>query len=43
MSEPRVRDVLQLQPQQQTVTVHGWVRTKRDTKNVTFFELSDAS
>ena len=43
MSEPRVRDVLQLQPQQQTVTVHGWVRTKRDTKNVTFFELNDGS
>ena len=43
MSEPRVRDILELQPQQQTVTVHGWVRTKRDTKNVTFFELNDGS
>jgi asparaginyl-tRNA synthetase len=32
-----------MQPQQQTVTLHGWVRTKRDTKNVTFFELNDGS
>ena len=25
------------------VTVHGWVRTKRDTKNVCFFEINDGS
>ena len=43
MSELRVRDVLNLEPQQQTITIHGWVRTKRDTKNVTFFELNDGS
>ncbi|MFP4638472.1 MAG: asparagine--tRNA ligase, partial [Spirochaetaceae bacterium] len=43
MSGPRVRDVLGMEPQQQTVTLHGWVRTKRDTKNVVFFELNDGS
>ncbi|MFP4067876.1 MAG: asparagine--tRNA ligase [Spirochaetaceae bacterium] len=43
MSDPRVRDVLGMEPQQQTVTLHGWVRTKRDTKNVVFFELNDGS
>ncbi|MFO8065194.1 MAG: asparagine--tRNA ligase [Spirochaetia bacterium] len=43
MSVLRVRDVLAMEPQQQTVTLHGWVRTKRDTKNVTFFELNDGS
>ncbi|MFP3960655.1 MAG: asparagine--tRNA ligase, partial [Spirochaetaceae bacterium] len=43
MAGPRVRDVLGMEPQQQTVTLHGWVRTKRDTKNVVFFELNDGS
>jgi asparaginyl-tRNA synthetase len=38
-----VREVLAMEPEQQTVTLRGWVRTKRDTKNVTFFELNDGS
>ena len=43
MSQFRVREVLAQEPKKQTVTLHGWVRTKRDTKNITFFELNDGS
>ena len=30
-------------PEEQTIALEGWVRTKRDSKNVTFFELNDGS
>lgn len=39
----RVRDILTHAPENQSVTVAGWVRTKRDTKNVTFLEVNDGS
>ena len=32
-----------MNPDTETRTVYGWVRTKRDSKNVCFFELSDGS
>ena len=39
----RVRELLRFDPTGQEVTVRGWVRTKRDSKNLTFFELNDGS
>lgn len=39
----RIRDVRELEAKQQEITVRGWVRTKRDSKNVCFFELNDGS
>ena len=38
-----IRDILQTSPEKQTLTVQGWIRTSRDTKNVCFFELTDGS
>ena len=32
-----------MNPDTESRTVYGWVRTKRDSKNVCFFELSDGS
>ncbi len=39
----RIADILQLEPQEHTITAKGWVKTKRDSKNIVFFELSDGS
>ncbi|TVQ39692.1 MAG: asparagine--tRNA ligase [Spirochaetaceae bacterium] len=39
----RVRDLLTLSAESQTVTARGWVRTKRDSKHLVFFELNDGS
>ncbi|MFO7850113.1 MAG: asparagine--tRNA ligase [Spirochaetia bacterium] len=41
--EKKIANLLQLEPQEQTVTAKGWVKTKRDSKNIVFFELSDGS
>ncbi|MDR1933159.1 MAG: asparagine--tRNA ligase [Spirochaetales bacterium] len=39
----RIREIFTLEPKKQILAVEGWVRTKRDTKNVCFFELNDGS
>ena len=41
--EEKIRRILRLKPEGQTITVKGWVKTKRDSKNVVFFELTDGS
>ncbi len=38
-----IREVLQTTPEDETVTVEGWVRTKRDSKNTIFLEIGDGS
>ena len=38
-----IREVLQTTPGDETVTVEGWVRTKRDSKNTIFLEIGDGS
>ncbi|HNT54772.1 MAG TPA: asparagine--tRNA ligase [Anaerolineaceae bacterium] len=38
-----IKEILQGQYVGQTVTVCGWVRTSRDSKNVAFLELNDGS
>ncbi|HUX12661.1 MAG TPA: asparagine--tRNA ligase [Spirochaetia bacterium] len=43
MNTLRVKDLLLTEPGGGPVTVSGWVRTKRDTKTVCFFELNDGS
>lgn len=40
---PTIKQLLALVPEQQSVTVRGWVRTKRDTKQSTFIEVNDGS
>lgn len=42
-AKTRIRDLRSAEPSPTPVTVHGWVRTKRDTKNICFFELNDGS
>ncbi len=39
----RVASVLDMEPRDQEIIVEGWVRTKRDSKTVCFFELNDGS
>ncbi|TVR33656.1 MAG: asparagine--tRNA ligase [Spirochaetaceae bacterium] len=39
----RVRDILALSPGGQPLTARGWVRTKRDSKHLVFFEINDGS
>ncbi len=43
MNTQRVRELLATEPDGRLITVSGWVRTKRDTKTVCFFELNDGS
>ncbi len=38
-----VREILAMDPAEQEIRVYGWVKTKRDSKNVCFFEVSDGS
>ena len=39
----RIKTILEQEPAGQPTTVRGWVRTKRDTKTVCFFEVNDGS
>ncbi len=39
----RIRELLNREPAEIPVTAQGWVRTKRDTKHVTFLEVNDGS
>ncbi len=41
--EEKIRSILGLKPEEQIVRVKAWVKTKRDSKNVVFFELTDGS
>ena len=38
-----IKELLSARPNNGIITVEGWIRTTRDTKNVCFFELSDGS
>lgn len=39
----RIKDLLMKNPSPEVVVAEGWVRTKRDSKNVCFLELNDGS
>ena len=38
-----IKNILAMPPQSQEITVRGWVRTKRDMKNLVFVEVNDGS
>ena len=40
---PTIKELLSTEPQNQTVSLNAWVRTRRDSKNLTFLALSDGS
>ena len=41
--EPRIREILAFKADMREIAVQGWVRTKRESKNVCFLEISDGS
>lgn len=43
MSRLQIKDLLRLEPSEQTVIAKGWVRTKRESKNAVFISLNDGS
>ncbi|WP_041402919.1 asparagine--tRNA ligase [Salinispira pacifica] len=43
MKRFRVKTLISMDPQEDPVLCKGWVRTKRDSKNVVFFEVNDGS
>ncbi|MDR1411975.1 MAG: asparagine--tRNA ligase [Spirochaetaceae bacterium] len=40
---PLIKEILRFPPDSREVLVCGWVRTKRDLKNITFLEVNDGS
>lgn len=38
-----IKDILTSEPKCQAIDVYGWVRTKRETKNLVFIEINDGS
>jgi asparaginyl-tRNA synthetase len=40
---PLIKDILALPPRSQDVVIRGWVRTKRELKNLIFVEMNDGS
>ncbi|HOY48496.1 MAG TPA: asparagine--tRNA ligase [Flavobacteriales bacterium] len=43
LHQKRIADWLKTQPENQEITVSGWVRTKRGNKDIAFIALSDGS
>ncbi len=43
MRRPLIKEILSRQAGSETIAVEGWIRTKRDSKGVTFLELNDGS
>jgi asparaginyl-tRNA synthetase len=40
---PLIKEILRLTPPQEGLVIRGWVRTKRDMKNLVFIEVNDGS
>ena len=43
MKKAGIKYILLMDPQIQEITIEGWVRTKRDSKGVSFLEINDGS
>jgi asparaginyl-tRNA synthetase len=43
MGPLQIKEILQTAPENQSVVVKGWVRTKRESKNAIFIALNDGS
>ena len=41
--QERIKAILQRDPSDEIIRAEGWVRTKRDSKNVCFLEVNDGS
>ncbi len=41
--KPRIKDYLNSTTSQDAITLQGWVRTRRDSKEFSFIELNDGS
>ncbi|HNW29367.1 MAG TPA: asparagine--tRNA ligase [Spirochaetota bacterium] len=41
--KPGIKQILTMPGSGETITVEGWIRTKRDSKSVTFLEINDGS
>ena len=39
----RIREILESSPVNDEITVQGWIRTRRDSKNLCFLEINDGS
>ena len=38
-----IKELLRLEPEEQTIKTRGWIRTKRESKNLCFLEINDGS
>ena len=38
-----IREIFRMNPEEQQITVRGWIRTKRESKSFSFLELNDGS
>jgi asparaginyl-tRNA synthetase len=43
MTGTSVKEILRMNPEQQRVTVYGWIRTRRESKSLSFLEVNDGS
>jgi asparaginyl-tRNA synthetase len=43
MSGTTIREAFRMNPEEQRITVRGWIRTKRESKTFCFLELNDGS
>src|SRR4051794_28638276 len=43
MGPLQIKQLLLTSPEEQTITLKGWVRTKRESKNAIFIALNDGS
>ncbi|MCP4131222.1 MAG: asparagine--tRNA ligase [bacterium] len=43
MEKLRIKEILQMEGDNREITVEGWIRTKRDSKGISFMELNDGS
>ena len=43
MKTTLIKDFLVSEPDGREVTIYGWVRTKRETKNLVFIQINDGS
>ncbi|MCK5614827.1 hypothetical protein KAR91_73880 [Candidatus Pacearchaeota archaeon] len=43
MKGPYIKDILQMKTEDININVQGWIRTKRESKNLCFLEINDGS
>ena len=43
MKDLNIKKILLMKPDKQEISVEGWIRTKRESKGITFLELNDGS